>query len=358
MSRKTLGKLGVLLFLALLLAGTLAIDGCARKPTAADIVAKVQEVMTSTHDVHAVIELAANVQGESVQAVIEAWGKQPNKAHIKVMETDRDEFDGLVGVTDGQTAWFYTPSENQVIVADISELTDPTPQAIISDLESFIQSVLDASDVELIGEEEIAGAKTYKLILTPKEDEEQPLPITGTATLWVDKEQWIVLKAHLVAPNIGEGTMLVRSFELNPGLDDETFTFEVPEGVTVINAEDEQAQHMTLDEAEAQAGFDLLTPDYLPDGATLVDVLEAKGAFVLLYHLEGASFTVVQSQDELPSEMPTAGELVTVRGVQATLFSDETLGASFLTWHENGVHFAVTGRIDGDEAIKIAASLR
>ena len=353
MSEKTFRKATWLLSLTILFTGLLVMGGCAEKLTAEDIVAKMQEVVSSTNDAHAVVEVTVNVQGESLQMVVEVWGKLPNKVRVEVLETNRDEFVGAVTVTDGQAAWFYSPAENKTVVTDVSDLPADA-QTIIQDMEGMIQQVLDNGEVELLGEKEIAGAKTYKLRL---EEQEKRLPLEGTATLWVDKKQWIVLKAHFIAPNVGEGTMQVRSFELNPGLDDEIFTFEVPEGVEVVNAGDEKVQHMTLDEAEAQAGFDLLTPDYLPDGATLVDVMKVKGAFVLLYDLEGANLTVAQSQGELAEGLPGIGKAVTVRGAQATLVTNEAIGASFVAWQENGINFAIAGRIGGEESIKIAESL-
>jgi outer membrane lipoprotein-sorting protein len=358
MLERAIRKMVGLLLLVALLAGVLVTGGCAKKPTAEDIVAKMQEVMDSTDDAHAVVEVTAAVQGESVRVTVEMWGKRPNKVRVEVLETDRAELGGAVTVTDGQTAWFYSPMEGQVVVGDVSEMPDTTPEEIIQDMDGFIQRVLDASDVELLGEEEVAGVETYKLSLTPKEDEEQQLPVTGTATLWVDQSEWIVLKAHLDAPNIGEGTVEVRSFELNSGLEDEVFTFEVPEGTEIVHAEDTRPQHVTLDEAIAQADFDLLMPDYLPGGATLVDVMKVQGAFVLLYDREGATFTLAQSLEELPSEFPVAGEMVTVRGVEANLIADQVGGASLLAWQEKGVNFTIAGHIGKDEAIEVAESLK
>lgn len=352
---KTWARFGWLALMVGLLAW--AMGGCAAKVTAEEVIAKVKEVVANTNDGHAVIELTADVQGESVQAVVEVWGRQDNKARAEVLESNRDELAGVIAVTDGQTAWLYHPAEDQVIVTDVSDMP-ADQQAIIQGMEDLIQEVLDASDVEMLAEEEVAGAETYKLSLTPKEGEEQSWPIVGTATLWVDQEQWIVLKAHLAAVNLGEGMMQVRSFELNPGLGDEVFTFELPAGVEVVNVEDEIMEHLTLEEAEAQAGFDLLTPAYVPDGAVLVDVMKGQGAFVLLYDLDGANFTVTQSLGELPSlsELPGLGETVTVRGVQATLVTEADT-ASFLAWQESGINFSVAGRIGGDEAVKIAESL-
>ena len=357
MPRKPLTKAGWLSALVGLLLLTLTVCGCARKLTAEEIVARVQETMTSANDAHGVVEVTAEVQGLSVKMVVEMWEKQPNKVRAKLLEAKPRRFAGTVIVTDGQTAWIYSPAENQVVVTSLSDMPAEA-QAIIEGMDGLLKRVLDASDIELLGKEEVAGIKTYKLSLTPQEDEEHSLPVTGTATLWVDREQWIVRKAHFVAPNLGEGTMHVRSLELNPGLADEIFTFEVPEGAAVISAEDEKTKHITLDEAEAQAGFDLLTPAYVPDGATLVDVMKVRDAFVLLYDLDGATFTVAQSQGELPEGLQGTGETVAVRGAQATLVTDKVARASLLTWQENAVNFAVAGRIGADEAIEIAESLK
>ncbi len=353
---KTLKRVGWLLLLVSLLALALAASGCARM-TAEDIVAKMQEVVENTDDAHAVVEATVDVQGQSLEAVVEVWEKQPAQARVEVLETGQAELDGMVAVTDGQTFWLYSPAEDQVATGDVGDMPDAA-QIIAGGMEAPIQWVLDNSNVELLGEEKIADTKTYKLSLTPKEDAASPWPIVGTATLWVDKKQWIVLKAHFVAPNIGEGTVQVRSFELNPGLDDGLFTFQVPEGAEVIDTQDAEEQHLTLDEAEAQASFDLLTPTYLPNGAVLVDVLKAQEAFVLVYDLDGASFTVAQSQVSLPSEPIGAPETATVRGLPATLIADPVTGGSFLIWQENGVNFAIAGRIDQEEALKIAESLQ
>jgi len=357
MPRKPLIKAGWLLALVGVLFLTQAVCGCIKKLTAEDIVAGMQETMNSTDDAHGVVEVTANVQGLSMEVVVEMWEKRPDKTRAKLLEAKPDTFAGAEIVIDGQTSWFYNPGENQVVVTDVSDMPAGV-QMIVQGMEGLIQRALDASDVELLGEEEVAGTKTYMLSLTPKEGEEQALPVTGTATLWVDKKQWIVLKAYLVAPGLAEGTLQVRSFDLNPGLDDEVFTFEVPPGAEVVSTEDEKTQHITLDEAEAQAGFDLLTPDYVPAGATLVDVLKDRDTFVLLYDVGGANFTVTQSQEPLPPGPLGVEEAVMVRDVQATLVIDEDAGASFLAWQESGVNFAVGGRIGKDEAIKIAESLK
>jgi outer membrane lipoprotein-sorting protein len=355
MSRKTLMGIAGLLALVSLLAA-LALGGCAKKPTAQEIVAQIKEVIAATDDAHAVVDATANVQGESVTVVAEVWQAKPNKGRVEVLETDRAEFAGIVSVSDGESFWLYIPAKNTVTVADVSDEAMDL-QTFIQNMDEVIQQVLDESDVEVLGEETVAGTETYKLRLTPQEGEERRWPVEGTATLWVDQEQWMVLKAHLVAPNIGQGTVEVRSFELNPGLAAEVFAFQVPEGARVIRAAEEKPQHLTLDEARAQAGFDLLTPTYRAEDLTLVDVLLLKGAFLLVYDLDGASLTVAQSGRRLPPGPLGAEESTTVRGTEALLITDRVTGSHFVSWQENGRYYYVLGRVDSEEILKIAESL-
>jgi hypothetical protein len=232
---------------------------------------------------------------------------------------------------------------------------------MLGELQGLIQRVLDVSDAELAGEETVAGQRAYKLTLTPKEDSDQGLPLLGggTATLWVDEQRWIVLKATFEASALGQGSMEVESFELNPGLPDSLFQFEVPEGAEVVEVKPEQIEPLTLDEAKAQAGFPLLVPEVVPDGATLIEVFKTGDSFVLRYdHSQQVSFTIVQGSD-LPSP-PSLGNSqgITVRGQDATVITDEAGGNTFLYWTENGVTVTVAGHIGLDEALQVAESLK
>ena len=115
---------------------------------------------------------------------------------------------------------------------------------------------------------------------------------------------------------------------------------------------------MTLDEAKAQAGFALLVPEYVPEGATLVDVLKMEDSIILHYdHSPQVSFSLIQGPawtDPLPAGQ---SQDVTVRGQSATVISDETHGNTFLHWTENDVVIVIAGQISLDEALKVAESL-
>lgn len=252
-------------------------------------------------------------------------------------------------------------------------------------MEEMLQQALDTSEVKLLGEENIdilvdatvvthdsvqtstvvASVATYKLECIPREDKERAiLPVGSKATLWVDQERWVVLQAHFSGEIFGEGWMRVRSFELNTGIADDRFQFEIPEGAQVTNVEDMQPTPITLDEAQAQADFTLLVPTYLPEDATLIDVFvvgvggAVDGAFVLRYDHATTSFTVMQGLSSAVGETPGGPTTkVTVRGQMASLITD-CLGNSFLTWTEDEVVITIAGRISQDEILKVAESLQ
>ncbi|TEU11818.1 MAG: DUF4367 domain-containing protein [Anaerolineales bacterium] len=344
--------------LSVLVVFALLLGGCQRRPTAEEIVAKLEEVEASTEDAHAVLEISLQVEGMDEELVVEVWEKKPNKFRAEVLEANDPELAGAISVTNGQQFWTYQPSKNEVLVGEVGPDEPSSPRDMIQSMDEAIQQVMDTSEVKLAGEEDAAGVATYKLELTPKEDDETVLPPGSKATLWVEQERWIVLQAHFSGGIAGEGWMRVRSFELNTGIADDLFQFEVPAGAKVTKAEDKQPKHLTLDEARTQAHFALLVPTYVPEGATLIDVLTVEEAFVLHYDHSMTSFSVIQGLSEGVREAPPGQKTeVTVRGQTANLITDG-LGNSFLAWTEDGVTITIAGRISQDEILKVAESLQ
>jgi outer membrane lipoprotein-sorting protein len=352
MNKRWLIGLSVLVVVALLL------GGCQRQPTAQEIVAKLQEVEASTEDAHAILEFSAKGQGTDQDLVVEVWEKRPNKLRAEVLEANDSELVGAISVTDGQQFWMYEPGKNEVVVGEVGPDEPSSFRWAIRDMEDMIQQALDATDVKLAGEEDVAGVATYKLELAPREGDETFLPAGSKATLWVDQERWVVLQAYFSGGIAGEGQMRVRSFELNTGIADDRFQFQIPEGAKVTKAEDKQAKHLTLDEARAQADFALLVPAYVPEGVTLIDVLTVDGAFILHYDHSTTGFSVIQGFSDGVREAPTGQKTkVIVRGQTANLIAD-SLGNNFLTWVEDGVTITIAGHISQDEILKVAESLQ
>jgi len=358
---------GIILVLSLILAG------CASQPTAEEVVVKMQEVEASIENAHAVAEFSVQVQGEELELVIEMWERSPSSFRSEVLDANKDDLAGAISVTDGQQVWLYSPTHGEAAVAGVDDLgMDETidPRQIIGMMEEGIQWVLDTCEVELVGEELIDEVATYRLEFTPREEEDTPalLPPGTTATLWVEKDRWIVLQGYLDGGNLGQGWMRIRSFEFNEGVADELFQFEVPAGVEVIEVEDTQPAPLTMEEAATQAGFDLLVPARVPGGATLTDIFMVEDAIVLHYNHSSVAFTVVQreARDSASSDLQRlarqqirdAVELeITVREQPAILLSDGQ-GNTLLAWTENGVAITIAGRIGRDDVIQVAESMQ
>ena len=349
-----------ILGLSVLVAISLLLVGCTGGPSADEIVAKLKEVEANTQDAHAILEMTVESQGVAENAVIEVWEKKPNKFKAVVLEASDADYVGSVTVADGGQVWMYQPSQNEVVVGEVGPDEPAGPRDLIQSVDEVIQRVLDTSEVKLVDDkEEVAGRKTYKLELTPTDDEEALLPGGSKATLWVDQEDWVILQAHLSGEIVGEAWMTVDSFELNTALDDSLFQFEIPEGAQVTDLEDLRPTPVTLDEARSQAGFPLLLPGYLPDGVTLIEVLTMDKAVILRYDHAETSFTIIQGTigDRMPLPTGTQETEVVVRGQTATLFSD-TGSSNLLAWEENGVAINIAGHISQDEILKVAESLK
>jgi outer membrane lipoprotein-sorting protein len=353
MNKRWLVAVSVLAILSLLL------GACQSRPSVEEIVAKMREVEESTEDAHGVLELSLHDVGTDQEMVVEAWEKRPNLTRVEVLESSMAEFEGSVLVSDGQQIWVYLPDDNKVLVEEIGPDEPSSPRYVINLMEKVIQHVVDTSDVKLVGEEQVAGEPTYKLEFTPREGDETLLPPGSTTTLWVDQERWVVLQAHFLGRPVGEAWVRVRSFEVNVGLAEDLFVFDIPEGAEVATSESRQPVPLTLDEARAEAGF-LLIPAYVPEDLTLVRVFRVDDAYVLYYDQRAdSSFTIVQGPRR-PSEDIPLGETseVTVRGQKAKLITDHVAGNNFLIWTEGDLTITIAGQIATDEMLAVAESLQ
>jgi hypothetical protein len=159
--------------------------------------------------------------------------------------------------------------------------------------------------------------------------------------------------------SFGEGKITFTDLEINSGVDEALFTFEPPADAVIVTIADLKPQSTTLSDAAASAEFDLLTPSETPDGATLVDVLDVKGAIVQRYTLpDGGSFSIAQGSSEEYSKPSEGMESVEVRGVTGSLLVAEDETKVLLTWTDGDIFYSVAGVLTADQALMIAESLQ
>jgi hypothetical protein len=160
---------------------------------------------------------------------------------------------------------------------------------------------------------------------------------------------------------MGEISITVLEYELNTGLADTIFQFDIPAGAEIVKFEDLEPQSLTLEEAGESAEFEFLTP--AETDATLVDIFDVRGILVQRYTLpEGGSFTIAQGvANDLSDEFsPPTGESqpVEVRGTTGQLMEAESGEQVLLTWTEGELFYSVAGDLSPEEALLIAESLQ
>ena len=436
---KFLSPLALLLVLAAVVTACTA--GAGQAPvTAADVIAKMRETMRTTQTSQSTVDLSvtinkagikALVQGftgkqqegvtghtemfvdklpDSASATIKSWHQSPDKARVEVQASTIPGATGAALVYDGQKAYAYSPSNNTVYTGTPSNYADRIPAELKAmlqsgDLQTQIDSLIDAANINLAGTEKVAGLDAYKLDITPKADALSKLGLPqmvqmqlglilkdAHVVLWVDTARWIPLKVTVEHPSIGQFTATTTQIDINKPIDASQFVLQVPGGAKTVDldaaAKSAVPQNTTLSSARDAAskdGWKLLEPSYLPQGATLVGVsqmpagmgmgmgMAAKGmgGYVLSYSSPSADFTVMESKGQYQGMLGDGlsgvnggadggMKTVTVRGVQGKAFSPASGDFTALFWQEanNGPWVAIHGKVSYEDAVKIAEGLK
>ena len=348
------------------------------QPSAKDILTQTLETSKTIEDAHAILNIRVDSPEEKASATVEVWGRHeeegPRAFRLEVIETDKEEAVGGVIVSDGETVWVYSPAKGKVFTGTAEEakaaMEEKQPLGEEFDKEEFehpenaeeaVEKLLEYFEAQRTGTETIADANAYQLELKPI-PEQMPAEYTavgGLLNLWIDQSRSVPLAVAYTGGSMGEIRITALEFEINQGVDGALFSFEIPDGVEVVGFADMKPESLSLDEAAASAEFDFLTPDTVPDGATLIEVFNVKGMIVQQYTLpEGGSFTVAQGQTGEAEKPSTEEQAVEVRGVAGSLFVSEENDKVLLSWTEGEVSFYVAGNLTAEQALEIAESLK
>ena len=348
------------------------------QPSAKDILTETLETTKTIESGHAIVRINVDSPEEKASATVEVWGRHgdegPGAFRLEVLETDKEEAVGAVIVSDGETVWAYSPAKNTVFTGTVEEakaaMEEKQPMREEFNMEEFdhpenaeeaVDKLLEKFEASRTGIETIADANAYQLELKPI-PEQMPAEYTavgGLLNLWIDQSRSVPLAISYTGGSMGEFSITALRLEVNLYIDESIFTFEIPEGAEVVGFADMKPESLTLDEAAASAEFAVLTPDILPDGATLVDVLNVKGMIVQQFTLpEGGSFSIAQGQADEAKKPSTEEQAVEVRGVAGSLFASEENDKVLLSWTAGEVSFYVAGNITAEQALEIAESLK
>lgn len=387
MSKNLWILVGIVVIAAAVVAGVILMQ-----PSAADILVQSLESMETIDDAHAVVSIDIDTLEHDGSGKLEIWARHgeddTGAFRLEVLETDEEKAQRAVIVSDGETLWAYSPSENKVFVGtpeDAKAFMEEN-QDLLSEFEQFdehrkskpedgeyqhpenaeaaIEKLQEYANISKSGTETVAGenATLLKIEPIPEQMPSEYAAVGGLVNLWVGKDSHLPLAVSFTGSSMGEASIALTELDVNTGLADDLFTFEIPDDAVVVTFADLQPQSLTLEEAGTTAAFELLTPAETPSGATLVDILEVQGNLVQRYTLpEGGSFTVAQGMvgEETPEmRTPSTESLaVDVRGTTGQLYESEDGGRVLLTWSEGELVFVIAGDLTSEQVLTIADSL-
>jgi outer membrane lipoprotein-sorting protein len=359
-------RLAMLLVVVLVFGGgSLGFAAFNAAPAPQDILNHAVATLQAAQDGHAMLTIEGDSPDKSGSATIEAWAKKLSGGdnptygfRAEVRQTSEAQAQGAIAVSDGQQFWAYAPSQNTVWTGSVAQMYNNNSSLPFSSLQGLVQYILDISTVTLSGTEPVQGHSAYKLQFVPRPDKVPPAVASATGLLWIDTARWLPLQASINAGSIGQGRVTATVLELNIGVSDDLFHFQVPQGATVVPVQNQQPQHLSLSEADTAAGFKVLKPAYVPDSATLVDVLKMGHIIVLRYEAAPGSFTIAEDVAEQSNTARGSGQSVSVRGTTGTLLTNKTGNQVLLVWTENGRTFSVSGALSSQDALRVAEALQ
>lgn len=359
------------------------------RASADDMLYNAARLMTEVKSGHAVLSFEVQSPEESGTGTVEVWGRwdseseEPPVFRIEVIESSMEKAAGAVMVSDGTQFWMYRPDENKVLTGTAEEIKaymaehasaygegefshdeyDPDASAA-ADMpqtpEEMVDKLLEYFTAERAGSESVGAYNANKLRLVPIPEQipEEMRANGGLLNVWLRVGDDAPLGVEYTGGAVGYAKVMATTLDLNVALDDVLFTFEIPAGAEVVNIADLEPPTVTLEEAQATAAFDILTPDTLPVPARLVDITEVRGAVVQRYNSPDGSFTVAQGAATAAPSAPEDAQSVTVRGVDGLLVSNEDNTRALLTWNEGDVTFWVGGDLSAENALAVAESLK
>ncbi|MEM6785620.1 MAG: outer membrane lipoprotein carrier protein LolA [Bacteroidota bacterium] len=201
----------VLLLLAFLVAAPVGAQSPNEVPDAQAVLDRIDRTYQTLRAVKA--SFSQHIGGQTLEGTLAVQGDQ-----------FRVELPGQTIVSDGETAWSYSESDNTVLISRVAD--DP---AFFSPGELFLRYP-ERFDIEVVERTTWNGVLMDVLALSPKNTADE----VEAATLYVRASDGVPVRVEV--RSLGQSvTIGLSDIRLNPRLDASQFTFRVPRGAEVID---------------------------------------------------------------------------------------------------------------------------
>lgn len=302
-------------------------------------------------------------EGQVEKLLLKEWNGD-GKRKIETEKEDGSEYN--VAINDGKKLISYQPDLKQALIVEDEELLELNQVSPKQQAEQILSVIRDSHEISTEGEEEILGRSTYHLKATQKEEN----GLLGDQEIWVDKENWMVLKSKSATGDF-KVEMVYTKLELDADIPEDTFTLDLPDDVQIQDLSDSvsNSEEITLEEAVAKIGKPFL---YVKEEAGLtisrIEVVELKGELNrnevnIDYQKDGLPYftmTVFKSPDEVGEgmEMMPGEQAVKIRNQEGSFMDlDEFRSVS---WPEEGLNYNILfidSNLTFDEISSIASDM-
>ncbi|MBM4765195.1 outer membrane lipoprotein carrier protein LolA [Bacillus sp. B15-48] len=291
-------------------------------------------------------EAAMTTKEQGVEAeklVLKEWVSKEGKRRTETENADGSNVN--IAVNDGTKLISYQPEINKAFVIESEDLFPLNNVSPKEQAEQLLKLTRDTHEVTLNGEEEIAGRMAYHIIA--KAEAENSL--FGDQELWIDKENWFVLKIYSKSGN-SEVEMVYTKIEFDADIADDIFALQLPEDAEIENLEDiNNTSEVTLAEAATSLDGEFL---YFPEVEGLVisnvELTRLQGEInrnevAIDYEKDGLPafmMSVFPTQEEFSEGEGFPGEQkTTVRDQKASYM--EMNDFRMLNWQENDLTYSI-----------------
>jgi outer membrane lipoprotein-sorting protein len=368
---------------AVALAGCLS-DSDDGTPTGADLVRDAIEMRRRMRSLEARRTVSVDASNETVERVEHIARRPPAKQRIEVLEsTDSDVPVGSITVTNRATTWEYNPS---------TEVVDKQyhPNKVDTDQTRLVlENLLEEYRLGYEGTETVDGRTAHVVETKPPVDDIGPkvelvvgdttyvMPVNiiqdlekldVSRTVWIDDEYRYPIKERNTMREDGETrhdlTVTYEDLSIDEGLAPGTFTYEPPNGVTVVtDGREPEGVFERRGAAEANLPYELPEPDvpdaYALDRITVIDREDEYGGTTAMLWYNDPNVVARElyvAVREFQRFSPTSPALEEIEVDSTTAYRRDGRIQSIF-WTCDDLSYEVSSLTDDTPLLEIAASI-
>lgn len=185
-----------------------------------------EEVLDRVHGTYAAVQDARVYFSQHVKFEMAKLEQNiTGTLYVKKKNKYRVELEEQTIVTNGETVWSFSPVTNQVLIDhfDVDEQS-LTPERVLTGAPGDFSATLS-------GREKFGRVEVISIKLVPKDRGS----FITSMKLWIDSKEWLIRKVELVDQSGKTTEYVVNEIKINIGLKDSSFTYQIPEGVEVVD---------------------------------------------------------------------------------------------------------------------------